>query len=95
MGDKAGILIRVSTTRQGERGASVETQRQDCMSYCERMGWLVSMIEEDHQTGTNFDRAGYQKLAKAAQESTIDKLVVWSLDRFGRGEMLSALTELR
>ena len=95
MNDRAGILIRVSTARQGERGASVETQRQDCMSYCERMGWLVAMIEEDHQTGTNFDRAGYQKLAKAAQESTIDKLVVWSLDRFGRGEMLSALTELR
>ncbi len=45
MNDKAGILIRVSTTRQGERGASVKTQRQDCLAYAERQGWQVVMIE--------------------------------------------------
>ena len=95
MNDKAGILIRVSTARQGERGASVKTQRQDCLAYVERQGWQVVMIEEDHASGVSFDRPGFRKLADAAKEGVIDKLVVYSLDRFGRGDMLSALTELR
>ena len=95
MNDKAGILIRVSTTRQGERGASVKTQRQDCLAYAERQGWQVVMIEEDHISGVSFDRPGFRKLAAAAKEDVIDKLVVYSLDRFGRGDMLTALSELQ
>ena len=94
MGDKAGILIRVSTTRQGERGASVETQRQDCLAYAERQGWQVVMVQEDHQSGTNFDRAGFRKLADAAQQGVIDKLVIYSIDRFGRN-LIDGLIELR
>ena len=56
MNDKAGILIRVSTARQGERGASVKTQRQDCLAYAQRQSWQVVMVKEDHQTGTDFGR---------------------------------------
>ena len=95
MDEKAGILVRVSTTRQGERGASVETQRADCSDYTERQGWKVEMVEEDHASGVTFDRTGFRRLADAAKTGTISKLVVYSLDRFGRGDMLSALTELR
>ena len=70
-----GILVRVSTKRQGERGASTETQRSDCLAYAEREGWTVAVIEEDHDTGTNFDRAGYQRLLSAAKEGRIHGIV--------------------
>src|SRR5439155_1590000 len=83
----AGVLIRVSTARQGAEGVSTETQRQDCLAYCERAGWTVAMVEEDHATGTNFNRAGFQKLAEAAQRGEIEKVVVYSLDRFGRDQL--------
>ena len=83
----AGILIRVSTARQGAEGVSTETQRADCLAYAERMGWTVAQIEEDHATGTNFDRAGYRKLADAAQRGEIQVIVVYSLDRFGRDQL--------
>src|SRR5437899_10195567 len=54
-----GVLVRVSTKKQGERGASPETQRADCTIYAEREGWTVALVEEDHETGTDFDRGGY------------------------------------
>jgi DNA invertase Pin-like site-specific DNA recombinase len=92
--DKAGVLIRVSTSRQGERGVSVKTQREDCLEYAERQGWDVAIIEEDHQSGTTFDRDGFRKLSDAAKQGVITKLVVHNLDRFGRGDMLSSLLEL-
>src|SRR5439155_25837863 len=86
MDENVGILVRVSTARQGERGASVETQREDCTAYCERQGWQVVMVEEDHQSGTGFDRAGYRRLLSAAREGRIQGVVVRDLSRFGRGD---------
>ena len=84
---RAGILIRVSTQRQGDQGVSTTTQEADCRAYAERMGWQVVMVETDMATGTNFDRAGFQKLAEAAQRGEIEKVIVWSLDRFGRDQL--------
>src|SRR5439155_2681843 len=93
MDENVGILVRVSTARQGERGASVETQREDCTAYCERQGWQVVMVEEDHQSGTGFDRAGYRRLLSAAREGRIQGVVVRDLSRFGRGDFGSTARE--
>jgi trans-aconitate methyltransferase len=57
-------------------------QRSD---YAERQSWQVVMVEEDHQSGVTFDRPGFRKLADAAKAGFISRLVVYSLDRFGRG----------
>ena len=88
-----GILIRVSTKRQGEHGISPDTQRTDCMAYCERQGWQVVMVEEDHESGVEFDRAGYQKLLSAAKEGKIGGIVVRDLSRFGRGDLGTSISE--
>jgi site-specific DNA recombinase len=82
-----GILIRVSTKRQGERGASTDTQRDDCLAYAERQGWRVELVEEDHESGTGFDRAGYQRLLVAAKLGRIVGVLVRDLSRFGRGDL--------
>jgi len=92
--NRAGILIRVSTARQGQEGASTDVQRRDCGDYCERMGWQVAMVEEDHQSGTSFDRPGFRKLAEAAERGEIDRLVIWDIDRFGRN-LIDSLLALR
>ena len=88
-----GILIRVSTKKQGEYGASLETQRADCAAYCEHQGWRVALVEEDHQTGTDFDRTGYQRLLAAAKEGRIQGVVVRDLSRFGRGDLGATIAE--
>jgi len=94
VGNRAGILIRVSTARQGQEGASTDVQRRDCGDYCERMGWQVAMVEEDHQSGTSFDRPGFRKVAEAARRGEIDRLVIWDIDRFGRN-LIDSLLALR
>src|SRR5438132_12828643 len=82
-----GVLVRVSTKKQGERGASVETQRADCLAHAERQGWTVVLVEEDHESGTTFERRGYQSLLSAAKEGGIQGVVVRDLSRFGRGDL--------
>src|SRR5450759_4431019 len=84
---QVGILIRVSTKRQGEHGASTATQRDECLAYAERQGWQVAEVEEDHESGAGFDRAGYQRLLAAAKAGRIVGILVRDLSRFGRGDL--------
>src|SRR5438128_5655707 len=90
----AGILIRVSTARQGEHGISTATQREGCDAYCDRKGLSTSIVGEDHKSGTSFDRAGYQKLLEAAKRGEIQHLVVYKIDRFSRASLAKSLLEL-
>jgi DNA invertase Pin-like site-specific DNA recombinase len=83
----SACFVRVSTKKQGERGASVETQRADCLAHAERQGWTVVLLEEDHESGTTFERRGYQSLLSAAKEGRIEGVVVRDLSRFGRGDL--------
>ncbi len=94
MDEKAGILVRVSTSDQAEGKTSLTTQLDACANYCKRQGWQVVAVEQDAQTGTNFDRPGFRKLAEAAKQGAFQKLVVYDHSRFGR-DQLSARVELR
>jgi site-specific DNA recombinase len=87
---RAGIYTRVSTSKQGENGASLEVQLSECRKYCENHGLQIVAEYKDVLSGLNTERPEYRK-------ALVDKLVVWRLDRFGRdaAEYLGALKTLK
>ena len=67
---------RVSTTRQGVHGTSLDDQRQQLTAAG------ATVIVSDQYTGTKMDRPNFTKLMKQLQPG--DKLIVTKLDRLAR-----------
>ena len=76
------IYTRVSTAQQTTRSQKpdltrwVDAQNPDTIG---KVQWF-----HDSATGKNMDRPGWQKLQQAIDTGSVDKLVVWRLDRLGR-----------
>jgi len=82
---KAAIYLRVSTEEQGQANhVSIRAQREACHAYCEREGFAILEEIEDTQSGLETERAGYQRLLALARQRSIDAVVVYHFDRFGR-----------
>jgi DNA invertase Pin-like site-specific DNA recombinase len=64
MTTRAAIYCRVSTDRQEREGASLETQLLGCKEVCEGKGLPVVLEYTDVESGLNFDRPDYQKMAR-------------------------------
>lgn len=80
------IYTRVSTAEQGREGASLPVQLQACRKYAAAQGWTVVDELQDIQSGLDVDRAAYQKVIALARAHSVDFVLVWRLDRFGRDE---------
>jgi DNA invertase Pin-like site-specific DNA recombinase len=90
---KAAIYTRVSTDKQ-EHGASLEVQVQACRKYCEANGLVVVEEFRDVLSGLNPERPKYRQAIAMAMSKTVDKLIVWRMDRLGR-DLAEYATQLR
>lgn len=81
-GLKAMGYVRVSTVEQ-ETG--LEAQREAILSECERRGWSVVGIVEDHgHSARDLRRPGVQSVLDALETGAAQALVVAKLDRLSR-----------
>jgi len=76
--------IRVSTTKQAERGISLETQREAIQRYADTHEHVIAHWYTDVLSGTRADRPQYQSMLGALVPGTT--VLVWRLDRIGRNK---------
>lgn len=83
---KAVAYIRVSHEDSADRGASLETQRRDILSYAEREGIeIIEWFEEPGRSAfkDSAKRPEFQRMLKLAKENReISLILVWKSDRF-------------
>lgn len=84
---------RVSTAEQGDRGISLEAQRQALHTLAAAKGFTLAHIYEDIASGTTLDRPGLQALLsrlavtnrrRKTPDSRIAAVLVCKLDRLSR-----------
>ncbi len=77
--------IRVSTSRQAEKGISLEAQEAKIKAYCELKDIeLLDIICDSGQSGSKINREGYQQVLAMCKKKEIDSVIVYSLSRFTR-----------
>ena len=83
---KAGIYIRTSTTFQGEKGTSLGTQSEQCITRAEAMGYEVDpdSIWTDMESGAFMSRDGLEKMLEAVRAGRVRMVVIHNPDRLGR-----------
>ncbi len=82
--ERVAIYGRVSTDRQDHRNQLPEL-----------LAFNPSLQFIDHASGKSSDRDQYQAMMAAAERHEFDKLVFWSLDRFGRQGILETLLAIQ
>lgn len=84
-GSRAAIYNRVSTTRQAERGLSLDAQAQVCRAEADRRGWTVVAEYVDRGvSGAKDSRPDLDQMRAAAARGEFDYLIIPKLDRLGR-----------
>lgn len=84
---RAGGYVRLSIEDSGKPGAdTLESQKELIRSYIEDQSDLVfsGLYCDNGRTGTNFERADFDRLLKDVKAGKIDCIVVKDLSRFGR-----------
>lgn len=83
----AALYVRVSTTEQAEHGYSISEQTERLRNYCNAMGWTVYKVYTDPgYSGASLNRPALQRLIKASQRHSFDKVIVYKLDRLSRSQ---------
>lgn len=96
MGGRAAIYARFSSHNQ--RGESIEIQVEKSRAYCAENGLRVVATYCDFaQTGTNTDRAEFQRMMADAKRGMFDYVVIYKVTRImrNRDEMAMARIMLR
>jgi len=82
---RAVAYIRVSTSKQAEKGVSIETQRKLLTSYIKNNNWkYIREYVDAGLSGANINRDSFQKMMQDAENNEFEYIVVYSLDRFSR-----------
>lgn len=91
---KTAIYARVSTT---DKGQDTENQIHALRAWCEREGYDVVEIYEDHESGTKGrrERQAFDRMFKDAKAGRFKLVVFWSLDRFSRQGIAATVDYLR
>ena len=95
-GARAAIYARYSSA--GQRSESIEIQVEGATGYCEAQGLRVVGAYCDYaRTGTNADRAEFQRMMADARRGLFDYVVIWKVTRImrNRDEMSMARLMLR
>jgi DNA invertase Pin-like site-specific DNA recombinase len=90
---RVAIYARVSTTDQ-----NCEMQLRELREYVKRRGWLnAGEYVDTGWSGGKASRPELDKVMLAARKRQVDCVIVWKLDRWGRGvaHCLQSLQELR
>jgi len=87
---KAVIYARYSSDTQTEQ--SIEGQLRDCYSYA-KMHDITVMGEyiDRAKSGTNDQRADFQRMIKDSEKKAFDVILLWKTDRFARNRYDSAM----
>ncbi len=79
------IYIRVSTDEQANEGFSIENQKRACLDYAQMYGYHVKKVFEDGgKSGRTTDRPAFQELLKVVNESPVEAVIIYKIDRFAR-----------
>ena len=86
----AVIYARYSSERQTEQ--SIEGQLRVCQEYAKRENIVVVGTYIDRaMTGTNDNRADFQRMIKDSGRQEWDYIIVYKLDRFSRDKYATAI----
>jgi putative DNA-invertase from lambdoid prophage Rac len=86
---RAAVYHRVSTLDQHPEAARAELE-----AHAARLGAEVVLCVEEKASGGRNDRAGLQRVLRAAERGEIEAVLVWKLDRWGRS-VLDVLANVR
>lgn len=81
---KAAVYCRVSTDNQEREGTSLQTQLENCLTYCQGKGYDVSYRFSEAYSGLSLERPELDKLREMVRTESIDVVVCYSLDRLTR-----------
>jgi len=81
---KAAIYCRVSTDNQDREGTSLQTQLENCLTYCQGKGYDASYRFSESYSGLSLERPELDKLRELVRTEAIDVVVCYSLDRLTR-----------
>jgi len=83
-----GIYLRLSIEEKRDRkdSESIEYQKQICLEYLKDKSEMsiYDIYTDDGETGTNFERDGFQRMMYDIYNGKINCIVVKDLSRFGR-----------
>jgi DNA invertase Pin-like site-specific DNA recombinase len=87
MSERVAIYLRVSSTKQSEDGASLETQEAACRAWCAERRYTVVGIERDvHSGGDLWERKGLERLRDLVRSHGVDILLAHAIDRLSRNQ---------
>jgi site-specific DNA recombinase len=81
---RAAIYCRVSTEDQQNEGSSLQSQSENCLSYCKKKGYNVAYKFTEAYSGLSLQRPELDKLRQLVRTQQIDVIVIYCLDRFSR-----------
>src|ERR1700751_4170741 len=76
--------IRVSTVRQGERGVSLQEQRDTIERYAARNGLEITRWFEERETAAKRGRPIFAAMLKLLRSRRADGVVIHKIDRSAR-----------
>ena len=79
----AAGYVRVSSNPQ-DKGFSPEIQHKAIEAWAIAHGFDLRMMERDVQSGSVISRGGYQRVLQAVRAGTIQAVIVYMFDRWGR-----------
>lgn len=81
------LYSRVSTAEQASEGYSITEQQDRLKSYCDSRGWKrYKHFVDGGFSGANLDRPALQEMIEGIEAGTIDKVIVYKLDRLSRSQ---------
>lgn len=80
----AAIYCRVSTDNQEREGTSLQTQLENCLTYCKGKGYDAPYRFSESYSGLSLERPELDKLREIVRTEAIDVVVCYSLDRLTR-----------
>jgi DNA invertase Pin-like site-specific DNA recombinase len=82
---KTICYMRVSSPKtNGRSRQKTDSQKLALKSYCRLQQIKRPLFIEDHASGRNQDRQGFQQVMEACRANKCQQLIVWKLDRLGR-----------
>ena len=82
----AGLYCRLSVEDDAsQESESIQTQKAILTDYCKQHGYhIVDYYIDDGETGTNFERPGFQRMLADIDAGKINTVICKDLSRFGR-----------
>ena len=80
----AAIYCRVSTDNQEREGTSLQTQLENCLTYCQSKGYGVTYRFSETYSGQSLERPALNKVRELVRSKQIDAVIVYDPDRLSR-----------